>query len=126
MSPLLIGSPGGGGGMARQSSEEYRLKCHVCCEDIVGMCSGNTDPNTDVDCSASSQRYVADAASTADSATCCEDIVGMCSGNTDPATDFDCSAAVQRLIATSTGTSGSTAECSLFFLAGFVTFPLDS
>ena len=36
MSPLLIGSPGGGGGMARQSSEEYRLKCHVCCEDIVG------------------------------------------------------------------------------------------
>jgi hypothetical protein len=84
----------------------------ACCFEIAGLCVGNYDASTDVDCSATTQTLIASASTTSgsDAATCCQDITGMCGGNTDPSGDFSsCSATTQTLIASASTTSGSDA-----------------
>jgi hypothetical protein len=68
-----------------------------CCEDIVGMCTGNTDPSNDVDCPGNSMvnRSNYDTIPGTGVSTCCVEVNHKCGTDEGSTVPFDCSSEIK-------------------------------
>jgi len=68
----------------------------VCCDDTVGMCSGNTDASEDVVCASGYALRPLGTLGDSEHSCCVQEVSGRCAGNSDPAADVACGGGLVR------------------------------